>query len=237
MKAILLCAGFGTRMYPLTKDRAKPLLPVAGKPIVARLVDQLDACECFDEIVVVTNDRFHHQFIEWGDDRVTVLNDKATDNDNRLGAVQDLAWAIRERRIDEPVLVAAGDNLFRNVIEPFVADYRRLFRNLVACYHEPDPAKLKRTGVAEIEPGGRLIRLVEKPASPPTHWACPALYVLERDALAKLETYRAEDALGHLIAWLAPQVPVFTHEIRGRRLDVGNLEEYARAESWLENGD
>ncbi len=237
MKAILLCAGFATRMYPLTKDRAKPLLPVAGKPIVGHLVDQLDACACFDEILIVANERFHHQFVEWGDDRVTVLNDGATDNDNRLGAVQDLAWAIHERRIDEPILVAAGDNLFRNVIEPFVVDYRRRPRNLIACYREPDQDKLKRTGVAEISADGRLVRLVEKPTSPPTDWACPALYMLETEALAELPTCAPEDALGSFIARLAPRVPVFTHEMQGSRLDVGNLAEYARAESWLTNGD
>ena len=179
MKAILLCAGFGTRMYPLTQDRAKPLLPVAGKPIVGHLVDQLDACKCFDDIIVVANERFHHQFVEWGDDRVTILNDGATDNDNRLGAVQDLAWTVRKHGIDEPVFVSAGDNLFRNVIGPFVTDYRQRPRNLVACYREPDPEKLKRTGVAEISGDGRLVRLVEKPTSPATEWACPALYVLQ----------------------------------------------------------
>ena len=240
MKAILLCAGFGTRMYPLTKDRAKPLLSVAGKPIVGHLVDQLEATENFEEILVVCNERFHTQFVEWGDGRVTVLNDGTTTDETRLGAVGDLAWAIGHRGVDEPILVAAGDNLFRDSLAAFVADYDAKPRNLIVRYREPDADKLKRTGVAEIDDDGRLVRLEEKPKKPVTAWACPALYILEADTLAELRTYVEEkpraDALGSFIAWLAPRVPVFTHEMQGSRLDVGDREGYARAESWLTKG-
>lgn len=241
MKAVLLCAGFGTRMYPLTRDRAKPLLPVAGKPVVGYLVEELEATASFDEIVVVANARFHTQFIEWGSGRVTVLNDGSTSDDNRLGAVRDLAWAVDEHRIRVPVLVAAGDNLFRDTIGPFVADYVARPRNLVLRYREPDRVKLARTGVATIDEAGRIVQLVEKPDEPPSAWACPALYILELDAIAELETYVAStampDALGSFIAWLARRAPVFTHEMRGSRLDVGDREGYARAESWLTNGE
>lgn len=241
MKAILLCAGFGTRMYPLTKDLAKPLLSVAGKPIVEHLVDQLEASGNVDEILAVTNARFHSQFVAWSGGRVTVLNDGAASNDARLGAVRDLAWALERRRLREPVLVAAGDNLFKDTIAPFVADYYVRPRNLVIRYREPDPNKLRLTGVAEIDGEGRLVRLEEKPENPPSEWACPALYVLETDALDALEPFLDEhpnaDAIGSFIAWLAPRVPVFTHEMRGSRLDVGEREGYARAETWLENGD
>lgn len=240
MKAILLCAGFGTRMYPLTKDRAKPLLPVAGKPIVGRLVDQLESIGSFDEIVVVSNARFHGQFVEWGEGRVTVLNDGATTERARRGAVGDLAWALETRGMRAPLLVAAGDNLFRDCLEAFVADYRANPRHLILRYREADREKLRRTGVAEIDEDGRLVRLEEKPQDPASEWACPALYILEADALGELGTYVEEkpgaDALGSFIAWLAPRVVLFTHEMQGSRLDVGELEGYAKAESWLTDG-
>jgi glucose-1-phosphate thymidylyltransferase len=240
MKAIVLCAGFGTRMYPLTKDRAKPLLPVAGKPIVGHLLDQLTATRAVDESIIVTNERFHSQFVAWSHGRFPVLNDGATDDDNRLGAVRDLAWALGERDVRAPVLVAAGDNLFRDTIAPFVADFLAAPRNLILRYRERDPDELKRTGVAEIDEDGRLVRFVEKPEAPPSEWACPALYGFDADALAELGAYVDEhpsaDALGSFIAWLAPRVPVFTHEMRGSRLDAGDWEGYARAESWFRNG-
>lgn len=227
-------------MYPLTKDRAKPLLPVAGKPIVGHLVDQLESIGSFDEIVVVANARFHAQFVEWGDGRVTVLNDGATSEESRRGAVGDLAWALEHRVVREPFLVAAGDNLFRDSLEAFVADYQANPRSLILRYRETDREKLQRTGVAEIDSDGRLVRLEEKPQDPTTDWACPALYILEADALGELATYVEEnpgaDALGSFIAWLAPRVVLFTHEMQGSRLDVGDPEGYARAESWLTDG-
>jgi len=227
-------------MYPLTHNRAKPLLPVAGKPIVGHLVDQLEATGNFDEMLVVCNQRFHTQFVEWSDKRVTVLNDGATTDEARLGAVGDLAWALEHRGVHEPILVAAGDNLFRDSLAAFVTDYERNPRNLILRYREPDRDKLKRTGVAEIAKDGRLVRLEEKPPNPVTAWACPALYILQADALDELQTFVKEkpgaDALGSFIAWLAPRVPVYTHEMQGSRLDVGELEGYARAESWLING-
>ncbi len=244
MKALLLCAGFGTRMYPLTQDRAKPLLPVAGKPILEHLVDQLVATGSVDEILVVTNARFHSQFVAWGKAwgkrHVDVLNDGAMSNETRLGAVGDLAWAVQECGLSEPMLVGAGDNLFHDTLAAFVRDYRANPRNLVLRYREPDPDKLKRTGVAEIDDNARLLRLAEKPTHPASEWACPALYILDNDALSQLEPYLSDkpsaDAIGNFIAWLASRVPVFTHEMQGSRLDVGEPEGYASAESWIENG-
>lgn len=240
MKAVVLCAGFGTRMYPLTRDRAKPLLPVAGKPIVEHLVDQLEATSGIGEIVVIANARFYSQFDDWGKTRVDVLDDGAATAETRLGAVRDLAWAIETRGLSGPLLVAAGDNLFRDTLPAFYTDYQTTPRNLILRYRERALDKLRRTGVAEIDDDGRLVRLEEKPRDPASEWACPALYVLEDDALGELPSYLSEnpraDALGSFIAWLAPRVPVFTHEMEGSRLDVGDAEGYARAESWIRNG-
>ena len=129
MKAVLVCAGFGTRLHPLTRDVPKPLLPVAGKPIVEYLVDQLVATKEMDEITVVSNARFASQFSTWADavsERCDidfdVLDDGAHDNDNRLGAVRDLAFAVTKKRLEGPTLVAAGDNLFRFSFEALFED-------------------------------------------------------------------------------------------------------------------
>jgi glucose-1-phosphate thymidylyltransferase len=230
-------------MYPLTKDRAKPLLPVAGKPIVEHLVDHLAATDAFSEMLIVANARFNDQFVAWAkplkEKPIVVLNDGAVSEQTRLGAVRDLAWVVSKRGLRGPLLVAAGDNLFHDTLPAFIADYVTNPRNLVVRYRETDPEKLKRTGVAELGNDGRLVRLMEKPQRPATEWACPALYIFEDDALDELDPYLTEnsqaDALGGFIAWLAPRVCVFTHEMQGSRLDVGDLEGYARAESWAES--
>jgi glucose-1-phosphate thymidylyltransferase len=245
MKAILLCAGFGTRLYPLTRDVPKPLLNVRGKPIVDYLVSQLVETGKICEIVVVSNARFFSQFHRWSnrmsarypDITFQVLDDGAQDNEHRLGAVNDLAFAIEQVPIRQATLIAAGDNLFQFSFEAFFRDYFTYPRNLVLAYREKDRDRLRRTGVAEVDAGGRISRLWEKPREPPNDLACPALYILEAQALAALSTFLAEapdsDAPGHFIAWLVEHQPVFVHEMKGRRLDVGNLESYRAADSWL----
>ena len=171
---------------------------------------------------------------------ITVLDDGAMDDEHRLGAIRDLAWSVRAQSLGSGSLViAAGDNLFKCAISEFVEAHRQRPRNLVLRYREPDLTRLRRTGVAQIDADGRLLRLVEKPQKPPSEWAIPALYALEPTALALLDSFIVEfpevDPIGNFIAWLAEREPVFTHEMRGERLDVGDLASYRLAESWLAN--
>jgi len=249
MITVLLCAGFATRLYPLTRDVPKSLLPIRGAPIVEDLVAQLAATRRISEMVIVSNARFYERFCAWRAEaakqfptvRLEVLDDGAWDNEHRLGAVGDLAFAVERRRIRRSAVVAAGDNLFRFPIGRFLEDYLENPRNLVVVARERNRGALRRTGVAEIGANGRLLRLDEKPERPRTDWACPALYILEARALALVRSFLAQskeaDAPGQFIAWLAERESVFTHEMRGRRLDIGNLENYRAAEQWLDDVD
>jgi glucose-1-phosphate thymidylyltransferase len=245
MKATLLCAGFGTRLYPLTHDTAKPLLEVSGKPIVEYLVDQLAETTYIDAISIVSNARCVGDFENWAQ-RVSsrypeisfnILNDGVHDDAHRLGSVGDLAFAISREGSSGPLLVSAGDNLFQFPIKTFIDDYLTQPRNLVLAYKEKELAKLKRTGVAEIDSKCRIRRLWEKPEVPPSEWACPAFYLLTESAVASLSSYldgeNNPDAIGHFISWLVERQPVYAHEMKGRRLDIGNLDNYRTAESWL----
>lgn len=247
MRAILLCAGFATRLFPLTRDRAKPLLPVAGRPILEHLLDPLLELGRIDETVIVTNARFHSEFDRWLSlyrrrrprHRFRLLNDGATDNEHRLGAVRDLALAVAEVGRETPTLVAAADNLFRFSLKRFFEDFAAHPRSLVLRYREPDRDRLRRTGVVKVdeEDSGRILEFREKPEEPESTWACPAFYLFEPEALALPDRFLSEapetDAPGHFIAWLSRHLPVYTHLMRGVRLDVGDLESYRRAEAWL----
>lgn len=245
MKALILCAGFGTRLFPLTHDQAKPLLQVAGKPIVEHLVDRIRSASGVEALTFVTNARFLAQFESWAADMskrhpdiiIEILNDGARDHQHRLGAVGDLAFAVEQMNLHETALVAAADNLYDTSFAPFFEDYQTNPRDLILVYHEEDQEKLRRTGVVEIDESGRLLRFWEKPEQPTTDLACPAFYILEAASLALLETYLDEnadaDAIGHFIGWLAGKRPVYAHRMEGRRLDIGNLDHYRAAETWL----
>ena len=246
MRAILLCAGFGTRLDPITRERAKPLLPVRGRPLLDDLVDQLLDTGRIASLQVVCNHRFVDSFRAWREDlaarcpgvRVDLVDDGATEAARRLGAVRDLALALEREPPAAPALVAAGDNLFRFRMDAFLADHARRRASLVLVHPEADPRRLRRSGVAVLGADGRVLRFVEKPVEPPSAFACPPLYVFEPEALARLpEFLRAEptaDPPGSFLAWLAPREPVFAHAMQGRRYDVGDALSYQRAEEWLD---
>jgi len=169
----------------------------------------------------------------------SVLDDGSTANDNRLGAVRDLALAVRSCPLSNPTLISAGDNLFDFNLSSFFKDYAEHPRNLILTYQETNLDQQRRTGIAEVGEGGRLVQFHEKPQNPPSGLACPTFYLLQPSALQLVERFLDEspaaDAPGHFLAWLASRQPVFTHQMDGRRLDVGNLKNYQHAEQWIQN--
>ena len=119
MIAVLLVAGYATRLYPLTKDKPKSLLPLGNKLIIDYILSDIDLVADISSIVLVSNGKFASQFEEWanGLDRtnkapIKILNDKSTDDTNKLGAIGDIIFAMKQENIDEDLMVMAGDNIF-----------------------------------------------------------------------------------------------------------------------------
>jgi glucose-1-phosphate thymidylyltransferase len=260
LTAVLLCAGYATRMGALTADFPKALLPVDDRPILDDLVDQLEATGRIERFVVVTNHRDHAHFVAWREARmradrgkgdrvggasrggserasITLIDDGTTTNAGRLGAIGDLDLALRTEGLTGPLLVAAGDNFFRIDWRAYLDALDRSATSMVLLDRERDPSRLRRSGVAEVDANGRLVRLHEKPEQPPSEDCCPPLYWLDAAALAEIPRCLAADptadAPGHLIAWVALRHPVRTHRLRGARLDVGDPESYRQASRWL----
>ena len=253
--AILLCAGYGTRMGALTANTPKPLLPVAGKPILDYLLERLAELDGLEAVHVVSNSRYLERFSAWAEDRrphlgpdLEVHDDGSTDNRNRRGAVGDLDFVLR--RIEPPdagfetvgsetvaAMVAAGDNILRFSLEPLWRALLERGETHVLGLRETDPELLRRTGVLELGPGGRVVRLHEKPADPPSTWACPSLYGFSAAALARVGPYLAagheKDEIGRFVAYLATREPVYAVTVRGERLHVGSPEAYRRADEIL----
>ena len=113
MKALILAAGYATRLQPLTDTIAKPLLPVGGRPMVDWLLEKIREVEQVDETFLVTNSRYAGQFRRWAEGTgVTVLDDGTSTNDDRLGAIGDIRFTVERAGIDDDLLTVAGDNLF-----------------------------------------------------------------------------------------------------------------------------
>ncbi len=234
MKCVILAAGYATRLYPLTENFPKPLLEVAGKPILDWLIDDMAGTGMVEEYIVISNHKFAHIFEEWAakksDATIRVIDDGTTSNETRLGAVKDIQFAIEQLQLDDDLLVMAGDNLLDFSLGEFIRYGKEKNATCVMRYYEASEARLHKTGVIEIDANDGIISFEEKPAEPKSHWCVPAFYYYTREDshLIKkgIESGCGTDAPGSFIAWLSGQTQVYAWEMPGRRYDIGNLESY-----------
>lgn len=249
MKALVLAAGYGTRLHPLTRDRPKPLLPVGGRPLLDRLVGDLDRVPGLREILVVVNDRYRDDFGEWAEgarDRVsrplTVISDGTTEPEGRLGAVGDVAFVVERAGLDDDLLVVAGDNLFEFEIGEMVREAGGdRAAAVVAVERREERERLERGGVAAVGDDGLVERFVEKPDRPPTRTAVAPLHVYRRTTLPLFGRYveggGEPDAPGHFLEWLVPRRPVRAWRMPGPRHDIGTPESYRATRERFAAGD
>jgi glucose-1-phosphate thymidylyltransferase len=246
MNALLLAAGYATRLYPLTINTPKPLLPVAGKPIADYMVEQLAAIPQIERLLVVTNAKFAPHFVGWAAAHrsrfsIDVVDDGTDTNETRLGAIGDVAFTLERfpALASAPLFVLGGDNLVDFQLGDLVADFRT--RNtaqpaqasVICLVPETDPSQLRRSGVVTLGEDSRVVGFVEKPKDPPSNLTCPPFYVYPPAALALIPEYLAAgeppDAPGNFVAWLHQRSPVYGHVFHERRYDVGTAETYAEA--------
>lgn len=237
MKCLFLAAGYATRLYPLTKNFPKPLLRVGKKNILEWLLDDLETSSEIDDYYVVTNAKFAPVFRDWAASRpekLTIVDDGTTTNETRLGAVRDMLYTVETQRIADDLLVLAGDNLVDFSLTGFIRYAKMKNASCGVRYYEPDVAKLRQAGVAEIDENERIVAMTEKPLEPRTHWCTPPFYYYRREELPLIKTAVDEgcavDAPGSFLAWLAGRVPVYAYLMPGARYDVGSLESYEQAQ-------
>lgn len=239
MKCIVLAAGYGTRLYPLTKNFPKPLLEVNGKKILDWLLEDIDSTCTIEEYAVVSNHRYVEHFHKWSEELhlnspINILDDGSVSNDTRLGAVKDIQFAIDTLGYNDDLLVIAGDNLLNFHLAGFITYFNNKQTTCVMRYFEPDSKRCSKSGVVETAMDDRIIHMEEKPEMPRSNWCTPPFYVYhEKDVpmiQRALEDECETDAPGNFLAWLCKQTKVFAMEMPGKRYDIGNLESYKKAQ-------
>jgi glucose-1-phosphate thymidylyltransferase len=235
MKCLILAAGYATRLYPLTENFPKPLLTVGDKTILDWLIDDIDTLGAVDEYVVISNHKFAHHFDAWAakkEQKITVVDDGTDSNETRLGAVKDIQFAIDKLRLDDEMLVIAGDNLLDFSLTKFITYAKEKATSCIMRYYEANEQKLLKCGVVIIDEDDKILAMTEKSPTPATHWCCPPFYYYTRED-AKLvqkgiDSGCGTDAPGSYIAWLCKQTTVHAMEMSGKRYDIGNIESYEK---------
>jgi glucose-1-phosphate thymidylyltransferase len=245
MNVLILAAGYATRLYPLTLNKAKPLLVVGRKPIIEWLVDNLSGIPDLETIYIVTNDKFAADFQTWSlsyqkrhpEFKFRIINDGSTSDEDKLGAIGDINFVVTQENLSETsLLIAAGDNLFTNSLADFV-EYARNTDVTIAAYDVGDSEAIKKYGNVSVDAEGILTRFEEKPQKPQGTLAAIALYYYSPAVLSLLKTYLSAgnnpDQPGRFVQWLYTRKPVKTFQIKGRWLDIGSKETLENADKIL----
>ena len=244
MKALVLAAGYATRLRPLTDETAKPLLELAGRPIVDYLCDRIDEVDAVSELHLVSNARFAADFERWAKTRTgrlspLVHDDGSRCNEQRLGAIADLRFVIEQAGLEgEDLLVVAGDNLFDFSLGAMVEFWRsKAGASCVAVQRCPDVELVSSYGVVELSSEGRVMEFVEKPRHPASDLIATAAYIYASEHAALIDRYLTEgnspDQPGNFLAWLYSREPVFGYVLEETWLDIGSREQLREADELL----
>ncbi|MDP2925361.1 MAG: nucleotidyltransferase family protein [Nanoarchaeota archaeon] len=238
MKAIILAAGYATRLYPLTLDKPKALLPIKGNPILDYTLSKIQEIGEIDSVFIITNTSFYGILVDYVEKNfsrfsfnLSVLNDGTYSNETRLGGIGDLWHCIREEGINDDVLVLNSDNLFDFSLKGIVELFKQKRSVVNGVYGVDSSEEAKRHGVVELLED-RIVGFEEKPDKPKTLLTSIGVYIFPRDYLFKIGEYLREgnnkDSPGNLVKYFVDRFEVFAYLFQGRLFDIGNLETYKR---------
>ena len=245
MKALILNAGYGTRLYPLTLNFPKGLLQIGKKRICDYILEKVKEVG-IREVFLITNARFYNLFKDWGEKNgVKVIHDGTQSPHHRLGAIRDLELALKEFKIQESLLVLAGDNLYTFSLKGLVKRFQELKEEkfVAGLLEIKDKERIKKYGVVKVDEKGKIIKFEEKPEKPFSNLASIGIYAYPGSKLHLISEYLGEgnnpDAPGYFMEWLSKREEVYTFIFKeGKWYDIGNREtlEMAKKEFGEEGG-
>lgn len=240
MTCIILAAGYGTRLYPLTKNFPKPLLKINNKPIIEWILDDLNENCDIAETIIISNHKYFSKFEDWSRNstkqysfRLKIIDDGTKSNENRLGAVRDIALTIENQKIQDDILVVAGDNILDFSLKEFIDYFNKKNSTCVMRYKFIlDNTKKCQYGVCKINSEELITNMEEKPNMPKSNWAIPPFYIYKKNDLKMIQQGIDQgcgiDAPGEFIEWLYLKIKIYAMEMPGKRFDIGDLNSYKK---------
>lgn len=245
MKTLILAAGYGTRLYPLTKDTAKALLSLGDCTLLDVVADGLLRAGAQD-ITVLSNNRFYADFCSWAmsfGSEISVMSDGSDSPENMLGAIGGLIFFYDKKSYSGDLFIIGSDNLFSWELDGFFEFVKKNNVPAVGVYNMKDISVVaEKFGVVEIDPGNnRIISFEEKPSQPRSALIGTCIYYLPASCKKYLDQYAGEgyckDAIGQFFAWLSAKLDVFAYEFNGVWLDIGHIDSLNEAKELIKNGE
>ena len=240
MDAIILAAGYATRLYPLTENTPKPLLNVAGKPIIGHIIKKLEAVGEIGRIYVVTNGKFEQHFKDWLAESdmqkpVEIINDGTKSNQDRLGALGDVHYTIISKNLSNDVIIVAGDNLFELSLADVANFFKKKKSNVIVLHDVKNPELARHYGIVEVE-NNIVVNFEEKPNNPKSTLASTGIYLFPKKTIDLIKKYIAQgnnpDKTGSFIEWLHKRETVYSYVTDKKWYDIGSIEQLEKANKY-----
>ncbi len=242
MKVLILAAGYGTRLYPVVRNTPKPLLDIAGRPLIAYLMDKIRGLSGLSELIVVTNEKFYGMFRLWAKQNadypvpIVVINDGTVSPEDRLGSVGDIAYVMENHPVNEDLFVLGGDNLFDYALDEYVSFAQSNAPSVTIGLYDIGSLKdAARFGVVELADGGRIKTFEEKPLRPKSTLVAMCSYYFPCASLGMIKDYMDKthqtDKAGDYIHWLVEKSAVYGFQFNGMWYDIGSVESLKEAQA------
>jgi glucose-1-phosphate thymidylyltransferase len=234
MKIIIMAGGYAKRMWPLTENQPKALLPVAGKPMINHIIEKLDGIETNGNIIISTNSKFGDAFREWERDHpqsFDIVVEPTMSEEEKFGSIGAIRWLIKEKGIDDDILIVGGDNLFEFNIKEFLRFQKEKNTPLIALHDLGDIEKVRnRYGVCILDNDNKITELQEKPTEPRSTLTSTCVFYFPKEVISHIDEYLAgnnnPDAPGFFNRWLSERTPVHGFVFSEPWHDIGSLEVY-----------
>jgi glucose-1-phosphate thymidylyltransferase len=241
VKVLILAAGYGTRLYPYTRNLPKPFLKVDNKPIIEYLLNKVWELDGVSEVIVVTNARFFRHFSAWkkGQARgnmIKIVNDLTTSPEERLGAIGDMNFVFSKETGGgaDDFLVLGGDNFFE---EPF-GDFVRFARKnkpyiSIGIFDIKNRREARHFGVVALNRQKQICSFEEKPLRPKSSLVATCLYYFPGHKVKLIKEYIESsadccDAAGNYINWLIKKDKVYGFIFKKLWCDIGRIQTYKK---------
>lgn len=251
MNTIILAGGYATRLWPITKKRAKPLLPLAGEPILSYILDELEELPEIEQIYITTNERFEEAFQRYlrkrKEERYQLIIEKQESEEEKFGAIGGIINALEKgERTD--YLVIGGDNYYSFEIRDFL-DFVLQKRGIVnACFKVKSLEEAKNYGILDFDEENKILDFQEKPEEPKSRMASTAFYYFPVQIYDIFDEYieywegriskdKYLDEPGRFLAWTSERYDSYAYPFTGTWADVGTRQGYLRAEREIRDDD
>jgi len=210
--------------------------------MIEYIIEKLETQKEIDKIIISTNEKFEDNFKQWLSEykstkEISLVIEPTLSEKDKLGSVGALGYVIREKNIDEELMIIGGDNLFEFDLKDLINYYREKKGDVVALHDLKSIQKARSYGVAKVDEEMRIIGFVEKPENPPSTLVSTACYMLSSEGVRSILTYldagENPDAIGFFIKWLIKREKVFGFVFSGKWFDIGSLESLKEADFYI----